>query len=232
MQLEERSCYKCGRKFKTLATSNQGNCSHLCLDITKERLRLAPKRKSLKKSQAQLNELGKKQKENGTSIMPTRSLERESMRDPERDTKETKKKPLKGPEKNIMPIEKNGSLNERLGLKTIEKGKELMQENITPKIESAQKTGLMPTEKALIQPEDSKDLFTMSQEATGQSMTLLTATSEHLFSLMKGLSANQPDPEIKNFDPDRVRAACECAKNIYSIMRLKLDAIKLREELK
>lgn len=64
-----------------------------------------------------------------------------------------------------------------------------------------------------------------------QSMNLLDSTAEHLYGLMRGLHANQPEPEIKTYDPDRVNAACNCAKNIREIMKLKLDAIKVQMKL-
>ncbi len=53
------------------------------------------------------------------------------------------------------------------------------------------------------------------------SMSLLDRSADHMFELMKGLSGG---------DSADVNAACNCAKNIQSLMRLKLDAMKLQKE--
>lgn len=45
---------------------------------------------------------------------------------------------------------------------------------------------------------------------------------------MKGLHVNDPDVSIKLYDADKVNAACNCAKNIREIMKLKLEAIKIQ----
>ena len=59
----------------------------------------------------------------------------------------------------------------------------------------------------------SKGQFTNVELVSSPSMSLLDDTSLHLFALMKreGTTVNE---------------ACNCAKQMYSIMRLKLDAIK------
>lgn len=64
-----------------------------------------------------------------------------------------------------------------------------------------------------------------------QQMSLLGDSARHLHGLMLGLSANQPDPSVKLYDPDRVMAACQCAKQITALMRLQLDAAKFKNKL-
>ncbi len=64
------------------------------------------------------------------------------------------------------------------------------------------------------------------------SMNLIDSSAEHMFALMKGLHANQPEPEIKSYDPDRVRAACACSDQIAKLMRLKLDVVEVGVKIK
>ncbi len=65
-----------------------------------------------------------------------------------------------------------------------------------------------------------------SEMIESASMNILDESANHMFALMKGLNANQPDGDVKRFDPERVNSAVNCANAIYKIMRLKLDAIK------
>ena len=73
---------------------------------------------------------------------------------------------------------------------------------------------------------DLNEQSTTALTVGSQSMNLVDDTAKHLFALMKGLTHNLPDAEIKSFDPDKVNAATNCAKQIYQMMRLKLDVIK------
>lgn len=73
-----------------------------------------------------------------------------------------------------------------------------------------------------------------------QSMKLLDESAAQMFSLMKRLNPQKSfDPDQRELDENptklidvhRVQAACNCAKQIYSLARLKLDAIKLRAQI-
>ncbi|MFI5342838.1 MAG: hypothetical protein ACHQUC_01320 [Chlamydiales bacterium] len=64
-----------------------------------------------------------------------------------------------------------------------------------------------------------------------QSMNLIDDSAKHLFELMRGLHANKPNPEIQLYDPERIHAACACAKNIRELLKLKLEAIKLQRNM-
>lgn len=64
------------------------------------------------------------------------------------------------------------------------------------------------------------------------SMNLIDESANHIFDLMKGLSNNVPDSDVKRYDPDRVNAAVACANSIYKFMRLKLDVIKAEIKFK
>lgn len=61
-------------------------------------------------------------------------------------------------------------------------------------------------------------------------MSLLDDSAKHLHSLMKGVTGPLHEDAVTLPDIDRVNAAANCAKQLYSIMRLKLDAIKLARD--
>jgi len=89
-----------------------------------------------------------------------------------------------------------------------------------------------PVNAVVIPPEDSTPQSKTALLVESPSMSLLDSTAQHLHGLMKGLTANEPDPSLKRYDPETVQAACSCAKNIREIMKLKLDAIKVQKSLK
>ena len=68
-------------------------------------------------------------------------------------------------------------------------------------------------------------------EACSRSMSLIDDTNAHLSALMKGLGTNSPSPEMRHLDQGRVNAACNCAKQMSNMMRLKLDAVRILMEL-
>jgi hypothetical protein len=70
-----------------------------------------------------------------------------------------------------------------------------------------------------------------SDNIVSPSLSLIDSVAEHTFDLMKGLHGDRPPASVRTFDPERVNAACNCAKQIYSLMRLKLDAIKIQQQL-
>ena len=66
--------------------------------------------------------------------------------------------------------------------------------------------------------------------AISQSMNLVDSTATHLHALMKGLTANKPPSDVRAVDIDTAMAAAGVAKQIYSLMRLKLDGAKMLRE--
>lgn len=58
------------------------------------------------------------------------------------------------------------------------------------------------------------------------SMDLIDDSMTHLHGLMKGIATEAKDAEKRRLDPSMVNAACNCAKNIYGLMRLKFDVLK------
>lgn len=58
-------------------------------------------------------------------------------------------------------------------------------------------------------------------------LNLIDSTAKHLHGLMKSIAVDHP--EIRN-SPQMVNAACNCAKNMRELLRLKLDVVKESKE--
>lgn len=75
--------------------------------------------------------------------------------------------------------------------------------------------------------ESSRSLLDLKEELSA-SMKLIDDSTRHLFDLMKSIGADQPqNPEIRKLaDPQQINSACNCAKQIYGLLRLKFDVAK------
>lgn len=77
---------------------------------------------------------------------------------------------------------------------------------------------------------ESGELLTSIDQANLQAMSLLTSSAKHLHVLMKSvvgpLEGENANPH-RLTEVERVNAAANCGKQISSLMRLQLDAIKL-----
>lgn len=108
---------------------------------------------------------------------------------------------------------KNTMLVDDVGQKETETDNSRRNENGIQKIESEPLQKFEPRGLSEILSSASKGQFTNVELVSSPSMSLLDDTALHLFALMKR-------------DTTSVNDACNCAKQMYSIMRLKLDAIK------
>jgi len=88
-----------------------------------------------------------------------------------------------------------------------------------------------PDENAVTPFTASTELCLDTRKELSHSTSLLGNTENHLYGLMRSLTANQPPAELKAVDPETVKAACFCADQIYKIGRLRLDAFRLAKEL-
>lgn len=139
---------------------------------------------------------------------------------------ENKTAPEQGP---IILLTKSAKINNgESGRKKTAKDSSNIKGDIMQKTKTVSKRSSTPRGKKEILPTVSTGQSSDVSLVISPSMSLLDDTANHLHSLMRGLHANQPEPEIRAFDPERVNSACNCAKQIYSIMRLKLDAIKVQ----
>lgn len=155
--------------------------------------------------------------ENVTTRLSTLPILKQSEPKSEPVMNETKKKKPKENDSTEKKIE-NGSLN--------------TNESIMNETKTASTKSYTPVKADVIPPEDSTPQSKTALLVESPSMSLLDSTAQHLHGLMKGLTANEPDPSLKRYDPETVQAACSCAKNIREIMKLKLDAIKVQKSFK
>jgi hypothetical protein len=105
-------------------------------------------------------------------------------------------------------------------------------ESITRKTEIISEPSSLPPDAGETQQSGSTALSLRLSGETLASMNLLRDTGKHLYELMLGLHKNQPSVEAKLYDPERVKAAAECGKQIISTMRMQLDILKFAKELK
>lgn len=156
-------------------------------------------------------------KEKETTKPSTPKTQKQSEPPLENTTKKTKQEPLS----ESVSIEKE-TRSESLSTKG----------NTMSKTKNASEESSTLVKADVIQPEVSTPQSRNALLVESPSMSLLDSTAQHLHGLMKGLTANEPDPSLKRYDPETVQAACSCAKNIREIMKLKLDAIKVQKSLK
>lgn len=126
-------------------------------------------------------------------------------------------------EKALKPVLRG----ERPGLLEIEKSKTQPSDRITVKTrrDSVQK---YTNEKTSTTPQEvSTELYLTANEATSQSANLVLDSARHLHGLMKSLG------EVKDIveEPHKVKLACECGKQIASLLRLSLEAAKFQHQL-
>lgn len=89
---------------------------------------------------------------------------------------------------------------------------------IEPKNETAAASEILPAA--------SSSQFINSEEARSLSLNLIDDTAQHLHGLMKSVGTKNEDGLNLRIDPQKINAACNCAKNIHNLLRLKLDVLK------
>lgn len=235
-KMEKRKCINCGLSFTVLETSTQKYHSAECAKISEGTG--GGGWKSIG-NQAQKAEALKRQKEEGLRLVrdiepneKIQTLSNKKKRDSESTTKELSRNKEKAPENTTIKIETEKLSNVSSGVKTIKNVNSKPKENIMQKTKKDLMKSSSQENIEEIQPEVCTQQRESSPMVQSASMHLLDSTAEHLHSLMKGLTANSPDPATRAYSTDVVGAACNCAKNIREIMKLKLEAIKVQKELK
>lgn len=219
MIMETRLCVMCSKTFRVMNTSAQDHCGRICRDLE---VGGCPRKRPS----------AKPEKENGTaiSISMTPSSEKKSSNvDEPVDVKLRKLagSALKDTTMNIRRKQIEQELNEE---EEIEKPRIPMPEPTMKEIKSECMKLSIAEKKEETPPEDSISQLTSVEEANLASMNLLASTATHLHGLMKGLTINDPEATVRLYDPHKVNAACNCAKQIHNLMRLQLDAVKLMKK--
>lgn len=66
-----------------------------------------------------------------------------------------------------------------------------------------------------------------SDEVNSRSMNLIDDSVRHLHGLLKSVAVPQGGEGMNvRLDPQKINAACNCAKNIHNLLRLQLDVMK------
>jgi hypothetical protein len=242
IQLQTRKCVVCAKSFRVMTTSKQATCSGPCLAESEGR----PEGKGVwqKLNQASYEELQANRKqfdlrkasneEKSKPVNATESVTPIQNSAPKNVSAEKSTPPLiltpknAEPEKIIEKTRSNDLQTAKSGPTKTKNASWKPKGSITPKTKTASKPASTKIVKSVTLPSvlsPPSETFVLVESP---SMSLLDSTANHLHGLMKGLTANQPEAEIRKYDPEIVNAACNCAKNIREIMKLKLDALKVQ----
>lgn len=102
------------------------------------------------------------------------------------------------------------------------------KENTMQRTEISSLSKSKPVNEIEIQPEVSQNSSMTSSPDISESMNLIGDTAKQLQKYMKGMFVDQPDPDVRMYDPSRVQAAANVAKQIVGLMRVQLDATRLK----
>lgn len=121
-----------------------------------------------------------------------------------------------------LSFQKHGWNEEELRAKLKEERGELGM----PKTETATLSKSAPAAIVETLPAKLEEQSSTSSAEPLISMHLIDDSVTHLHGLMKGIASEAREAEKRRLDPAMVNAACNCAKNIYGLMRLKFDVVK------
>lgn len=228
-ELITKNCLSCGGEFKVWATSSQKHCSIPCIESSNEwKQKPKPKIKFGAHQKASKEEKSNSEK----SIDQTQKSKKDSLSPSALDEQLILKKKKSETEKSILPGSKPISNESAGGPVKTESMSENTEEVITKP--TNQESSNLPTKDEggaiplMAYSEHSRALY----EETLRSVTLLNGTETHLFALMQSCNSKELDPTIRLADPERVKAAAECGKQIISSMRMKLDILKFAKHVK
>lgn len=233
--LEERLCVQCTKPFKVLATSKQRFCSEVCKDVVNpDQLTKTEKAKRAhyRLNSALFSELNAKaneKKKDGTMIQ---NIVNAKKRNEERIIKQTKKENVKEKERPIETETQKKNVQDELNGRD-----ETRKDNLNTKgstmleIKSDKENSSTNERKSITPVMVSTSPSTTVQKELLQSTNLIDNTAKHLLDLMKGVTGHTNDNDNGVYDPFRVNAACNCAKQIYHMMQSKIQIAKLLKDL-
>lgn len=216
MRMETVFCDKCDGLYQRHMNSTQVLCNS-CMEG--------------KGWDARKNQLKEERKELENVLKKDTGKTSQNLAKPtEPDTEKTLIKSEKETVKDIGTIKKLTMQEKQNGNAKTESTLESTEENTTPKEKKNSESLFTKEGSAEILPMDSTEQSLTSNMVESASVNLIDESAKHLHSLMKGLFANQPEPEIRAYDPERVKAACMCADNIYKLGKLKNETLKVKSE--
>jgi hypothetical protein len=242
LQLQTRNCVVCTKPFRVMDSSKQTTCSGLCraeVDGNQELKGIWRKTNEASAEEIQANreafDLRKALNvEKPKPVSVTAPVIPTPLSEPEkRNVVESTPKPIEKPKvleaKPIMKKTRSVDLQHaKNGHAKTKNASWKPKGAITPRTKTVSKSLSVKIVKDVTPPSDSKEQSSNVAMVVSPSMNLLDSVSEHLFGLMQGLVANKPPADIQRYNPDEVNAACNCAKNIREILKLKLEALKVQ----
>ena len=225
--LQTRLCDGCGTEFKVMKESKQTYHSLRCKSFYEtEGYEKWVDQKNQKKKEKMLKE--------NTIVLDTRQIQN-SDRPSKISNEDTelliKKNVLPDPKKSIQRIKINEMPSEEIGQEIIKNNNSKHKETIMQPTTEIKEEKLTKENIEETQQEDLSNLPTTSEMVSSPSMSLLDDTAKHLFGLMKSVTESH-DPAYRKLQTHEVQVACDCAKNIREILKLKLEAIKYQRGLK
>ncbi|MAD98789.1 MAG: hypothetical protein CMB99_15805 [Flavobacteriaceae bacterium] len=112
-------------------------------------------------------------------------------------------------------------------------GRQLMSANASTigETKSGSEKKSMQTESKGIQVLDSKPPLKSLSEENSASLSLIDSTAIDLQSYMRGMFANQPEPEIRSHQVDKVMAAAAIGRTINELIKTKVEVVKVGQTL-
>lgn len=222
--MQTRYCHGCGIDFRVMKSSSQQYHSARCKNFYEsEGLTKWVDQKNQKNSEKSNNEntieINTKQIQ---SLKPLKSLNKSDIE------MLIKKNVLSEERKNIEKTNHSEMSSEKLGQETIKKSNLKHRENIMEETKQANQEKFKKENTEEIQQGDSSKPLMNLEMVNSPSMSLLDDTATHLYGLMKSLG--EQSHEFRKLQPHEISIACDCAKNIREIMKLKLEAIKAQRE--
>lgn len=255
VEIVPRSCAFCGKGFRVLATSTQRYCGTFCAKLAEERgdRCLDPTRLKGNALTSETVIVNGSRRTQSTAFDSERSGTRarrkgkkrgnvlSSLSEPEPDGEPSITQTLSD---SVSEIESDMNFERKNEMQSELSGVEKTErDSSSDSVPGTRPTAIVSVplstmaENVETRPTDLVAPSENLRQAVWDSMNLLSSTQKHLHGLMLGLhlkdsSKDKIDQFVQALDPDRVRAAAECGKQLISTARMQLDMMKFAKELK
>lgn len=234
MNMIDKICSVCGKDFRVSEGCKQECCSSWCNE-KKGNIKLEFG-KMARSGAAVRGEARKVSK----GVTPILKQEKKLLKIKPKDTCDTSidTKTILNTQKNIMPQSDSNTLTTRRDTvkeetntaKTTSKAKENTKEIIIGKTAKNYSRKSKPANAVAILPE----VCIPSSEGSGKeslaSMSLLDKSANHLFGLMRGLTHDKPDHEIRRVECHVADSAAQLGTVIMGLMKVKCDYLKIKND--
>lgn len=221
IEVEERSCQACGRKFKVMSTSQHKTCSHYCAHYGMQG-RTAPKKPSIVAEKKIVN----------VTVQNTnqKNLDQKSRSTENLNVLQTLKKKM---QEGGDTMQKTESESSNVELKT---GELILNESEKPVGETITKTEKKIAQKSEsagteeIQPVSLENSLESLKKEGLSSMHLLDKSANRLYRMMASSVTDEEleksEERITNVNPERIAAALQCANALAQTIQVKVNIFK------